>query len=87
VVVVVILITVAMEIDTHNNEATVVMAIPRRNLIPPLIIDHHLQETRQLLVKQSCQGMVEEGEHGVVVVEGNGVEGVLLVGHQGGTRE
>ena len=47
-----ILITVAMEIDTHNKEATVVMPIPRRNLIPPLIIDHHLQETRQLLVKQ-----------------------------------
>lgn len=82
-----ILITVAMEIDMHNNEVAAVMAILRRNLIPPLIIDHHLQETRQLLVKQSCQGMVEEGEHGVVVVEGNEVEGELLVGHQGGTRE
>lgn len=76
-----ILITVAAEIDMHNNEAAAVMA----NLIPPLTIDHHLQETLQLPVKQSCQGMVEKGEHGVV--EGNGAEGVLPAGHQGGTRE
>ena len=33
-----ILITVAMEIDTHNNEAPVVMAIRRTNLIPPVLL-------------------------------------------------